>query len=188
MKIKQVKDIMMPLADYPVVSEDDTLLDAILALDEAQKKKPEDHEPYRAVLVDNSEKKIVGKIGHLAFLKGLEPKYDKMGDLGTLSRVGLSSEFIINMMHNMELWKGTVWDYYEHAKHTLVKEIMHPITEHIKDDASIGEAVHKVVMYQTLSLLVTHGDSIVGILRLSILFKEVAKMLEEASLKHKKGK
>ncbi len=173
MALKQIKDLMLPLDDYAVVQEDATMLDAIYALDESNKKLPPNRQPHRAVLITNHEGKIVGKLGHLAYLHGLEPKYRKIGDLGTLSRVGLSSEFINSMMDNMNLWKEKFSGYVQRAKQTMVKDVMHPVTENINVEASLSEAVHKIVMYQTLSILVTKEKKIVGILRLADLYKEI---------------
>lgn len=174
-----VKDLMLPLDNYAVVQEDATLIEAYCALEEAQKKLPPDRQPSRAVLVTDKKGKIIGKVGQLAFLKELEPKYGKMGDLGALSRVGLSSDFITTMMENMDLWKESFADICRRANTKTVKEAMHPVTESIDEDAHLSVAVHKIVMFQTLSLLVTRGNQIVGILRLSDLFNEVGKQLKD---------
>ena len=175
---RYVKDLMLPLDHYAVVQENATLIEAYCALEEAQKKLPAGAPPSRAVLVTDRHGKIVGKVGHLAFLKALEPKYDKMGDLGTLSRVGLSSDFITNMMENMNLWKEDFADICRRANTAKVREVMHPVTESIDEEAHLSYAVHKIVMFQTLSLLVTRGNQIIGILRLSDLFNEVGEQLK----------
>lgn len=177
-RLKSIKELMLPLDDYAVVPEEATMLDALNALDEAQKRLPPGLQPHRAVLVINKDGKIVGKLGHLAFLKGLEPRYDKVGDLGTLSRVGLSPDFITSMMDNLRLWKERFADYVQRAKQTKVKEVMRPVTENIDEEAPLSEAVHKIVMYQTLSLLVSRGNKVVGILRLSDLFAEISQKIK----------
>jgi len=181
MEPRAIKDIMLPLDDYAVVLEDATMLEAICALDEAQKKLAPGRQPSRAVLVANQNGKIIGKIGQLAFLKGLEPKYNDMGDLGTLSRVGLSADFITSMMENLRLWKDSFFDTCQRAKTTKVKDIMRPVAESIQVDAPLSEAIHKIVMYQTLSLLVTQGDKVVGILRLSDLFEEIGDQIKSCA-------
>lgn len=179
MALEKVKDVMLPLDDYAVVSQDATMMEALEALDEAQKRLPSGRQPHRAILVVDENKKIIGKVGHLAFLKGLEPKYGKMGDLGVLSRVGLSSEFITSMMENLRLWKESFSDYVQRAKETKVKDVMHLAEESIEEDAPLSEAVHKIVMYQTLSLLVTRGGAVVGILRLSDLFDVITHIMKK---------
>ena len=59
-----------------------TLHDAILALEEAQKRYESEFSPYlhRAVLVYDKNRKIVGKVSQLDILMALEPSY-KIVDL-----------------------------------------------------------------------------------------------------------
>ncbi len=84
MEVKKVKDIMLPLDEYAIVSENATLYDAFKALKDSQDKLDPGRQPHRAVLVVNKKNKVLGKVGHLAFLKALEPKYDQLGDLHVL--------------------------------------------------------------------------------------------------------
>jgi CBS domain-containing protein len=173
MALEKVKDVMLPLDDYAVASQDSTMLEGLCALAAAQKKLPPGKSPHRAILVANEKGEIIGKVGHLAFIKGLEPRYSEMGDIGILSQVGLSSEFITSMMDNLRLWKESFSDYVDRAKRTKLREIMHSAAEYIDEEAPISEAIHRIVMYQTLSLLVKRGDKVIGILRLSDLFSAV---------------
>lgn len=174
---KTVRELMVPLEEYAVVGPEASLLDAVLALDEAQKGLPPGRQPHRAVLVTGPDGKIVGKLGHLGFLKALEPRYDTVGDLATLSRVGLSGDFISSMMGHMELWKDSLEDVCQRARHTRVRDVMRPVTESIPDDATLTEALHNIIVHQSLSLLVTRGPEVVGILRLSDLFAAVTEQI-----------
>ncbi len=178
---KWVKDVMLPLDDYAVVPEDASMIDAYIALEEAQERLPTGRQPSRAVLIADKDGKIIGKVGQLAFLKALEPKYNEMGDLSALSRVGLSTDFISTMMDNMSLWKENFFDVGQRARNTKIAEIMHPVTESIDENAHLSEAVHRIVMYQTLSLLVTRDKQIVGILRLTDLFNEIGQQLKSSA-------
>ncbi len=177
MKSKTVKNLMLRLDDYAIVDEDATLLEAINELARAQAKLPPDRMKHRACLVRDKEGRIVGKMGHLAFLKALEPKYSSMGDLKTLSRAGLSQEFVNSMMETYRLWDDTMTDVCKRSRSLKVKDALHPVTENIDEDASLSEAVHKFVMWQTLSILVTRGDEIVGILRLSDVYSEIERII-----------
>ncbi|RJP73484.1 MAG: CBS domain-containing protein [Candidatus Zixiibacteriota bacterium] len=181
MKQRGVKELMLPLDEYAVVHQEDTLLDAVLALEKSQSKLPPGLEPHRAVLVVDAQNRIVGKLGHLAFLKALEPKYSSVGDLGVLSQVGLSTEFIQSMMENMNLWKDSLEDVCRRARTTRVREVMRPVTESVDENATLGEALHKIIVWQTLSLLVTRRNEVVGILRLSDLYREVANRIKSCA-------
>jgi CBS domain-containing protein len=170
---RTVRDLMVPLEEYAVVDPGASLLEAVLALDRAQGTLPPGRQPHRAVLVAGPDGKVVGKLGHLAFLKALEPRYDAMGDLATLSRVGLSSDFITSMIGHMELWKDDFEDICRRARQTRIGDVMRPVTESISENATLREALHNIIVRQSLSLLVTRDTEVVGILRLSDLFAAV---------------
>jgi CBS domain-containing protein len=75
MKDKLVKDLMIPVSEYATVHQDATLVEAIETLEKARQKNSNGKEQIRAVLVVDNNQKIIGKIGHLAFVQALEPKY-----------------------------------------------------------------------------------------------------------------
>jgi CBS domain-containing protein len=56
---------------------------------------------------------------------------------------------------------------------------MHPVTEHVDADAPIGEAIHRLVIYQSLSLPVTSEGRVVGIIRLADVFRIVSKIIKK---------
>jgi len=181
--MKTIKEIMLPLSEYAVVSEEDTLLDALLALDQAQINLPPDRQPHRAVLVKNKQGKIVGKLGHLSFLKALEPKYSILGDVSQLAKSGLSSEFIESMMENYRFWQEKPTEVRDRASHMKIKRVMKPVNENIDENSTIAEAVHRMVMWQTLSILVTRDNQVMGILRLSDLFTEISEYVKASTSK-----
>ncbi len=181
---KTVRDLMVPLEEYAVVDPEASLFDAVVALEKAQRALPPGRQPHRAVLVVEPGGKVVGKLGHLAFLKALEPRYDAVGDLAALSRVGLSGEFISSMMGHMELWKDSFDDICQRARHTRIKDVMRPVTESIAEDAPFSEALHNIIVRQSLSLLVTRGPEVVGILRLSDLFATVTEEIRGCAGQH----
>jgi len=159
---------------YIINSEDDTLFEAFIALEEAQKKRPPGRQKHRAVLVRNKNNEIVGKLGHLGFLKALEPGYKNLGELDMISKAGLNKEFITSMMKNFELLQDDLDDIRTRTKTIKMKDVMRPMTEQVDINDTINEAIHKIIMWQILSVLVTKGGKVVGILRLSDLFDEVS--------------
>ena len=176
---KYVRDVMLPLDEYAVVSEDDTLFDAFLALEKAQKKRPPGRQKHRAVLVRNKKNEIVGKLGHLGFLKALEPGYENLGELDLISKAGLSKEFITSMMKNFDLLQDDLDVIRNRTKTIKMKNVMRPMTEQVDINETINEAIHKIIMWQILSVLVTKSGNVVGILRLSDLFDEVSSSILE---------
>ena len=174
---KYVIDVMLPLEEYAVVSEDDTLYNAFITLEKAQEKRTPGRQKHRAVLVRNNKNEIVGKLGHLGFLKALEPGYRHLGQLDIVSKAGLTKEFITSMMKNFDLLQDDLDDIRNRTKTIKIKEVMRPMTEQVDVNDTINEAIHKIIMWQVLSCLVTKGDKVVGILRLSDLFDEVSRSI-----------
>ncbi|MFH1742024.1 MAG: CBS domain-containing protein [bacterium] len=179
MTIQRVKDLMVPIDEYPFVSVDASLVDVVTALHESRARDVSDREPHRAVLIVDHQKRIVGKIGQLAFMKALEPRYSLMGNANALRNVGLGSEFLEWMADNVRFWHEDFSILCQRARFITAKEIMQPIEESIDIEASLSEAVHGFVLWQTLSLLVTSKGNIVGILRLSDLYNTVADAIRE---------
>jgi CBS domain-containing protein len=179
-----VKDLMVPLAEYATISEQATLYEAVLALEKAQEAFDPKRHRHRAVLVFDKKNKIVGKLGQLDILKSLEPKYAEMGDLGPLSRTGFSPQFLRSMVEKFALWDESLTDICRKAAKLKVKDIMYTPTEgeYVEENASLGEAIHQLVMGHHQSLLVTSGQQIVGILRLVDVFKDVCEAMKSCGL------
>ncbi len=183
-----VKDLMVPLSDYATVSEDATLYDAVLSLEktlEEFKKSPDRH---RAILVLDKSNKVIGKLSQLDVLRALEPKYDLVGDTKplssfALSRFGFSSQFLRSMIDQFKLWQDPLPVICQKAGNENVKKFMYTPTEgeYVDIDADLNTAIHQLVMGHHQSLLVTQGEKkdIIGILRLTDVFRSIRIMLKE---------
>jgi CBS domain-containing protein len=180
MKTVQVKELMVALADYATVSQDATLYDAVLALEEAQKRYENEFSPYlhRAILVYDENRKIVGKVSQLDILMALEPNY-RIVDLNKLSRFGYSLDYVQSFAKT-GLWDKALRDICRKAADLIVKDFMYSPSqgEYIREDASLDEAIHQMLLGRHNSLLVTRGQDIVGILRLTDVFAFVCKNIK----------
>ena len=185
-----VRDLMVPRDEYATVSEDSTLFEAVQALETAQEDL--DREKYlylhRAILVYNETGKIVGKISQLDVLRALEPKYNKIGDTGALSLTGFSSGFLKSMLDKIPMFSQTLVDISRKANQIQVKDFMYFPTkgEYVSDDTPLETAIHMFVMGHHQSMLVTHGEDIVGILRVTDVFKEVFQRVKIGQAKKRK--
>lgn len=181
-EIIRVSDLMVPLDEYATVGDDATLYEAVIALEKAQEEldRKRHHYLHRAILVYNKNKKITGKISQLDVLMALEPKYQDMGDMRTLSRAGFSPQFLKSMMEKFHLCDKSFSEMCTKAANIKVKDFMHTPTEgeHVEEERSLCEAIHQFVMGHHQSLLVTRDGVIVGILRLTDVFKEVFQMIK----------
>lgn len=173
MEKTKVKDLMLQLEEYATVHEQSSLFDAICALEEAQEAFDVIRDKHRAILVYDDNNKIVGKLSQWDVIKSLEPKYEFFGDIRSISLSGLSPEFVKSMVEKRNLWQGDLDDICNRVVDKSVKDAMYRPTEGemIEEDATLGEALHILVVGHHQSLLVTRSEEIVGILRLVDVFK-----------------
>jgi len=176
-KSYSVKDLMVPLSEYATVSEDATLYEAVLALETAQEKFEDKHTRYRhrAILILDKNDNVVGKLSQLDVLRALEPKYKSMDQGEGSHRYGFTRQFMKSMLEDYNLFADPLEDICCRAAEQNVKEYMVAPTEgeFVSEDASLDVAVHQLVLGHHQSLLVTRGDRIVGILRLTDVFAAI---------------
>ena len=179
-----VKELMVPLAEYATVSEEATLSDAVLALEKARKSVEADREKHRAVLVLDKKGRVVGKLDQWAVVWALEPRYKLMGSIKETSRYGFSPNFLRSMIDYYDLWRKPLEGLCRNAAQMKVKDIMQTPTEgeYVEENVSLDTAIHQLVMGRHQSLLVTRGEDIVGVLRLSDVFKKICDSIKDCKV------
>ncbi len=185
MESKRAKDLMFPINEYAKVHKSDSLLDVLNTLEKHQKELPENRHPHRAVLVVDKKDKIVGKIGHHQFLRALEPKYRTIQETEKLTGLGVDSKYLDSMVGSFRLWEDNWEELCKRASKIKAVDVMHPVEEHIDENATITKVIHKMIMWKSLSVLVTRKSKIVGILRMSDLFEDVAGQIREVCERNK---
>lgn len=184
MQTIKVKELMVPLAKYATVSDDATLYEAVLALEEAQKNIEEGRHRHWAVLVCDRGGRVIGKISQLDVLKGLEPRYAEIDRLTEASKLVYSPEVLKSMLEEYYLWKKPLEDICKKAAEVRVSTMMStPVPgEYVEEETTLDEAIHRMVMGRFQSLLVKRNDDIVGILRLSDVCARICEMIKVCSL------
>ncbi len=175
MKTITVKELMVPLKKYATVPQEATLREAVLALEKAQMALDPSRHKHRAILVLDESGKVVSKITMKNILVALEPNYGKVEGMGVLERSGYSPDLIRSMLEDNALWTEPLQFVRERATKLKVGDFIQAPSEgeYIDDNATLGEAIHQLVVYPYHSLLVTSGDEVVGILRLSDVFSKI---------------
>ena len=178
-----VKDLMVPLSEYATVTEDKTLYDAVLSLEEAQEHYEDKHTRYshRAILILDDDGNVIGKLSQLDVLRALEPKYQEMIQGKGLQQYGFAKNFERSILEKFKLFANPLDDICRKAGEQNVKEFMHTPTEgeYVAEDASLDLAIHQLIVGHHQSLLVTRGEKIVGILRLTDVFAAVFHKMKE---------
>lgn len=175
MKELTIETLMVPLAEYATVDENATLFDAVITLEKAQADFDYTRYRHRAVLVVSADGQVVGKIGQHDTLKALEPKYSEMASQKGIQNFGFSKAFTVSLLESYGMWSRPLADLCRKAMDVKVREIMHTPSEgeFVEEEASLDQAVHQLVMGHHQSLLVTRGDRITGILRLTDVFSAI---------------
>jgi len=175
-EILSVKDLMVPLSGYATVNENATLGEAVKALKIAQKNVEESRDKHRAILIIDVNKKIVGKLSQLDVIRALEPKYLKIDNPQSLSRFGFTQDYLKYTLKEHNLWENTLDEICKKAASLIVKNFMYTPTEgeFVDEKATLNEAIHQLIMGRHQSLLVTRSKDIVGILRLTDVFREIS--------------
>ncbi len=183
--LRSVRDLMVPLAEYATVPEEATLQDAFFALQDANSQLPAGKSRHRAILVLNDKGQMVGKIGMTEVLRGLEPKYRQLVTSPHGSAyMGFTRQFIQSMLDHHNLWDKSLDDLCRKASAQKVCEFMYipDENEYVEVTASLDETLHHLVMGPYQSLLIRDGREVVGILRLSDVFDEIARKVQECAL------
>ena len=171
---------MVPLEAYATISQQATLLEAVLALEKAQMTLDPSRYKHRAILVLDESGKVVSKITMKNILVALEPNYGKVEGVGVLERSGYSTDLIKDMLKNSALWTEPSQFFCSRAAKLKVRDFIQTPSkdEYIDQNATLGEANHQLIIQPYQSLLVTCDDKVVGILRLSDVFAKVCEIIK----------
>jgi predicted transcriptional regulator len=184
MEIK-IKDLMVPRSEYAVIAEDASIFDAVMALEKAQKEYDQSPYLHRGILVEDKSHKIVGKLGQHDVLRALEPRYEEMKtDTPGMMRYGFSKRFLLSLLDTYGLFNKPLEDICRKAGQETVAKYMHRPNEgeYIEESDSLDKAIHLLIVGHHQSLLVSRGDEIVGLLRLTDVFAAVNRKMKECNL------
>jgi CBS domain containing-hemolysin-like protein len=176
---QKVESIMLPLSEYAVVDRDATLEQAIAELERFNADCAPNRHPHRAVLVRDREGRIIGKMGHLAFLRAILPERMAREDGEMLDRAGVSDDMMASSAGMFRLLGDEITNVCIQAKNIRVMDVCVPATASIDHGASWLDATRAFLTHQTLSMLVTDQGRTVGILRLADLFDELARLVKD---------
>ena len=185
-----VRQLMVPRNQYATIGADDTLGEAVVALREAQKLEqsldPGRHRD-RAILVVDEFQKVIGKLSMLNILRGFLPNYERergaKASLKAAARIGSARAFLDAQEARAVLWKRPLEDIVGTAARIRVRHLLRPFAagETIDVDGTLDAAVRQMVAGRFQSLMVTRDGEIVGILRLTDVYEEIARLLRAAT-------
>lgn len=169
--MQKVNELMVPVEGYTVVDSTASLLSAIEALEAVSDGMPDDpaRPRDRAVLVRDPGGRVLGKLSMWDLLGGLDGRRGQSVDpLAMVETFGLWSHV---------LFRNAPAQARQVEVGSLLRNTHERQDERIDVGAAMDQAVAQLIKGHHLSLLVTRGGEIVGILRLSDVFRAVAGLL-----------
>jgi predicted transcriptional regulator len=184
MEKMKVKELMRPVEEFPRISRQATFFEAVEALEKAQQEFSSGKAPQRILLVYDEAGKIVGKLSPMDVVKGLEPNYDKIDSLKTISHYRLAPGTLESMKEHFRLWQRPLADLCTKAYRVKIESFIRmPTPDHmVKADDRMDNAFHLFVVGRHDSLFVREGEEIVGMIRFSDVYRKIAQTLRECPM------
>ena len=181
MEKMKVRELMRPVEEFPRISSQATLGEAVKALEKAQEDFISGRTSQRILLVNDEEGKIVGKISPMDVVRGLEPNYDNIDSLKNISHYHLGESALDSIKEQFRLWHKPLSDLCKKAYAVKIANFARmPTPAHTVDaDDKMDNAFHFFVVGQHDSLFVRSGEEIVGLLRFSDVYRHIAKTMKE---------
>ncbi|MDP8206559.1 MAG: CBS domain-containing protein [Candidatus Electryonea clarkiae] len=173
---KKVKDLMLSLDEFGIVDSDATMMDALRVFRELQEHVPSSHNPQHAVLVRDRQGKIVGKLGQFAISKAFieEDHYLINSHNDRINNTNICGE---NIRFYVELIHENINLICQHMRKIKVKDAMIPETASIDVNATLFKALGEFVNTRSLSLLVSYGGEVIGLLLLADVVDELSEYI-----------
>jgi CBS domain-containing protein len=164
---KTIRDILVPLAEYPHLRDTATLRDAFATLKEgfATGKR------FRHVLVLNEKAQLVGILGIRDILRGMFPEY-----LRTKEHAHHEAP-VPDFPALTLIWAQTCETQCPVAADKMVTDFMAPVPGKVGVDDPITKAAYLLVTHDTSMLPVVDGQMLVGVVRMVDVFNEAAKVV-----------
>jgi CBS domain-containing protein len=161
---KRVKELMIPLADYPHIPYWFTLRQAMAIVREAAIKFEGTFEP-RAVLVFDEKYQLMGILTLRDIIKGLEPRF-------------MQESGLIKADPNLALLMGDLFGPgLKEASQKPVSEVMSSIKVTVQGNDPLAKAIFLMIKEGVGMMPVIQENKVAGMIRLSDLFGEISKMV-----------
>ena len=185
MKTRQIKELMVPIADYATIHEDATIAAAIEALENANKRHGDKPYRHQSLVVVDADRHAVGRLSQVDIMHAMEPRYKDLGDARWIGRSVLTRHALIVLREKFHLWEQPLEEICRIIDTQRVKNFMQIPTEgeFVEETDTMNIAMHRIVMGRHHSLLVTRNKEIVGILRSTDLFNTLYDMMEECPIR-----
>ncbi len=178
---KKIRDIMIPLEKYAVVSKESTLRETVAILQrsycELESGMCTEAGP-RTVFVVDDKNNLLGILDFRTILKALIPEIGG-GLTKKLEALGISVTYAEQGTPSLDEARADFFARAQRNAQTKVTDIMLKIKGTIQSDADILDALKLTFKNKITKLPVYDGDVLVGVVRDTDLFLAVAEILNE---------
>jgi CBS domain-containing protein len=184
MEKMKVRELMRPVEEFPRVSSQATLMEAVEALAEAERDFLAERSKQRIVLVCDEEGRVMGKISPMDVVQGLEPRYEGIESLKTMPRYQLSPSLVESLKDELRVWERPLAELCKKAVAVRIESFIKlPTPDHmIHADDNMDKAFHLFVVGRHDSLFVSDGKAVVGVIRFSDVYRKIVQTMRECPL------
>jgi CBS domain-containing protein len=161
----RVRDILVPLTEYPNIRDTATLRDAFAVLQDAFAK----GRRYRHILVLDGSGHLVGLLGIRDILHGVFPDYLRTGEKHRFE--GAQPDFPALTL----IWQETCATQCKEAAKHPIKDFMGAVPDTIKPDDPLTLAAYLMVIHNSSMLPVVESQRVIGVVRVIDVFNEASK-------------
>ena len=168
-----VRDVMIPLAEYTTITEDQTVRDAIMELKKSFSAKVSTSRimetGHRSLLVFDRDGNVRGILAITDLLESIMPAYLNAPKPSTADSVQYSPMF----------WKGLFSIEVKKFANKKVGDVMSPSPPEIDCEANLMVAAYRMVNDKIRRLVVVESGRVVGMIREQDLFFEMERIQSE---------
>lgn len=161
----RVRDILVPLTEYPSIRDNATLRDAFAVLQSAFS----GDKRFRHLLVLDASGQLVGLLGIQDILHGVFPDYLRTGEKHHFE--GAQPDFPALTL----IWQETCATQCKEAAKHPIRDFMGAVPNTVKPDDPITLAAYLMVTHNSSMLPVVDREKIIGAVRMTDVFNEASK-------------
>jgi CBS domain-containing protein len=171
--VKRIREIMIPVAQYPSVRDNATLRDAIAVIVGAELEVDLKKSLPRVILVFDGIDVLVGYIRRRDIMRGLEPSFLVSQPLEYRQKL-----FDVSVDPNLsELTYDRVVKGVQAQADRPVSDVMRPLEATIDADDHVMKAIYEMVSLNVSLIPVLDEGHLVGVVRSVDVFRELAELL-----------
>jgi len=174
MRIKQVKEIMVPMETYPHIPYWFTLRQAIVEMEPAVLDSNANKSlPRLSLLVFDEKYQLLGVVRRRDLMRGLDPEALQSASLDFHKKLPHPEQDSSSQKPFFDRLMKTIQERAE----SLVSDVMLPVKATVDQEDSLIHVVYEMVENDLSFVSVLEGKEVVGIVRIEDVFREVAKLV-----------